>query len=65
MNSSNPKNRKIIANIFQIKFGDIIQIFDDGIWSDVGFIKYPKVAAVGLHKSKFTILNKPARVVRV
>lgn len=54
----------IIDNIFQIQNGDIMQICEDGIWTDLGVIKNSREAAKDMNKNNFTLMNKPARIVR-
>jgi hypothetical protein len=59
-----PKNGKIINNIFQIKNGDVMQIYENNHWSDLGVISDARRAAVSLNSSNFTMLDMPARVIR-
>ena len=64
MNPNYPKNSKIIENIFQFKNGDILQVCDDGMWSDLGIINNSRATAVAMNSSNYTVLGLPARVVR-
>ena len=54
----------IIDNIFEFKIGDIVEIFDAERWSILGHINDPKAAALDFHRNNFTIMGKPARVIR-
>lgn len=54
----------IIDNIFQIKNGDILQICEDGLWSDLGRITDARGAAMDMYHNNFIIDGKPARVIR-
>jgi len=64
INLNYPKNSKIINNIFQFKNGDILQICEGGIWTDVGTINNSRAAALAMNSSGHTVLGLPARVVR-
>lgn len=59
-----PKNGKIIKDIFQFKNGDILQICESGLWTDLGIINNSREVAVAMNSGNNTILGKPARVVR-
>lgn len=54
----------IVDNIFEIENGDVMQICEDGLWTDLGTIKDKRDAAIKLAKHNFIIMNKPARVIR-
>ena len=54
----------VIQSFFQFKNGDVMQIFEDGIWTDLGIIKDSRAAAVDFAKNNGMIVGKPARVVR-
>jgi len=55
---------QVIDNVFQIHKGDVVQICEDNHWSDLGVINDPNRAKIELNKDNFTILGKPARVIR-
>ena len=54
----------IIHSFFQFKNGDVMQICEDGTWTDLGVIKNSRAAAVDFAKNNGVIVGKPARVVR-
>ena len=55
---------EMIDNIFMFKNGDILQICENGHWTDLGVIKDSKSLAADMYKSNMLIMNKPARVIR-
>ena len=57
-------SHQIIDNIFKFQNGDVMQICEDGQWTDLGVISDKRAAGVALAKDNFTVMGKPARVVR-
>lgn len=57
-------NNIIIDNIFQIRVGDIVQIYEDGEWTDLGKVLDARSAAVDMYKNNFKIGSKSCRVIR-
>lgn len=58
-------NYKIINNIFEIREGDTLQIYDNNRWLDLGKINDKRRAALDLNKHNFKVEGKPVRVIRV
>ncbi len=54
----------VVENIFNFQRGDILQICEDNNWTDLGTIFDPRMAAKKLVVNNFTVMNKPARVIR-
>ena len=57
-------NFKIIESIFQIKSGDIVQIFDNNHWSNLGIIKDKRQAQIEFGVNNFNVMGKSARIIR-
>jgi len=57
-------NQVIITSNFEFQGEDIIQINDNGIWSDLGTIRDSKQAAIDYYLNNGKVIGKPARVVR-
>lgn len=55
---------KIIESIFQIQTGDIVQIFDNNVWTDLGSIKDKRQAQIEFGVNNFNIMGNPARIIR-
>lgn len=54
----------VIESVFRYKNGDVMQIMEDDVWTDMGIITDHRAAAVDHARNDFKVFGKPVRVVR-
>lgn len=54
----------VIESVFRYKNGDVMQIMEDDVWTDLGIINDHRAAAVDHARNDFKVFGKPVRVVR-